>query len=24
VIGATDWNSEGNRALVRQLLAEPS
>lgn len=22
VIGATDWNSEGNRALVRQLLAE--
>ena len=22
VIGAADWNSEGNRALVRQLLAE--
>jgi cytochrome c biogenesis protein CcmG/thiol:disulfide interchange protein DsbE len=22
VIGAVDWNSEGNRALVRQLLAE--
>lgn len=22
VIGATDWNSEGNRALVKQLLAE--
>ena len=24
VIGAADWNSEGNRALVRQLLAERS
>jgi peroxiredoxin len=24
VIGATDWNSEGNRALIRQLLAEQS
>ena len=23
VIGAADWHSEGNRALVRQLLAEP-
>ena len=22
VIGAVDWHSEGNRALVRQLLAE--
>ncbi|MGQ0713848.1 MAG: TlpA disulfide reductase family protein [Gemmatimonadaceae bacterium] len=22
VVGATNWNSEGNRALVRQLLAE--
>jgi peroxiredoxin len=22
VIGAADWNSEGNRALIRQLLAE--
>lgn len=22
VVGAADWNSEGNRALVRQLLAE--
>jgi cytochrome c biogenesis protein CcmG/thiol:disulfide interchange protein DsbE len=23
VIGASDWNSEGNRALISQLLAEP-
>ena len=23
VIGAADWNSEGNRALVAQLLREP-
>jgi cytochrome c biogenesis protein CcmG, thiol:disulfide interchange protein DsbE len=23
VIGASDWNSEGNRALITQLLAEP-
>jgi peroxiredoxin len=23
VIGAVRWNSEGNRALVRQLLDEP-
>lgn len=23
VIGASDWNSEGNRALIAQLLAEP-
>ena len=24
VIGATDWNSTGNRALLEQLLAEPA
>jgi len=23
IIGASDWNSEGNRALISQLLAEP-
>jgi cytochrome c biogenesis protein CcmG, thiol:disulfide interchange protein DsbE len=23
IIGATDWNSESNRALIAQLLAEP-
>ena len=22
VIGASDWNSEGNRSLIAQLLAE--